>query len=293
MKKVLVALGVSAALGAGITACRGGGDSPSEPSPVTGAAFSPTPAVAGQPSELDLARLASRFGAIGGQVLQQTLPASGSSASFSLDQVGVEAPLAAGLRTFGVQSNSSTVGAFFLCCSDTASTNLLVTGSVGGGTPGAVPVSLSYSTGAPLQWTGVSGGATWDLTFQTGTLTLTGTVTATNGSIGPNQRLTLSGSLQYTVPGASNNFFLPVSLTFTYADLNVPVVTDAGNSVPPTASGNVGSLQIQSTALPSVTMTGRCSAPQEGCGPLVSGPCPCTKWPPCPSYGLSCPGTFK
>jgi hypothetical protein len=290
MKKLILPIALSLVVAAGLWACKKKGpSSPSNETPNTGG-FSSTPAVAGQPSNMDLARLAGRFGTIGAAVLQQTL--SGSSGTSSVlantPQTQVAAPSA-----LAVPAAPSTVGAFFLCCADTASTSLQVTGSVGAGTSGTIPVSLSYSSSGPLQWTGVNAGAAWELTFQSATLTMTGTLTTAGGAVGSNQQITLVGGLQYKVPGTANTFVLPVSLTFAYPDLGASATNDAGASLPVTTSGSIGSLQLSASQVPSVTMTGRCSAPQEACGALVSGQCPCTKWPPCPSYGLSCPGTFK
>jgi hypothetical protein len=289
VKKGFLAFALSAAIAAGIVSCKKG-SSPSGPSnPGNTGGFSSTPAVAGQPAELDLAKLAARFGTIGAEVLQQTLSGSTGTASVA----GTTAQSVRGGLALTAPTSPSTVGAFFLCCTDTASTSLQVSGSVGAATTGSVPVSLTYSTTAPLQWTGVNSGASWNLTFQSGTITLSGTLTTVSGAIGPNQQLTLAGALLYSLPGSSTNLSLPVSLTFTYPDLSAAITNDAGASLPVTTSGTVGSLQLASSAVPSVSMTGRCSAPKEGCGAGASGSCPCTKWPPCPSYGLSCSGSFK
>jgi hypothetical protein len=235
---------------------------------------------------MDLARLAGRLGTIGAAVVQQTL--SGSTGATSLQTLEAIGP-----RALTAPTTPSTVGAFFLCCADTASTALQVSGSIAASTSGAIPVSLNYSSSAPLQWTGVNAGTAWSLTFQTGAITLSGTLTTASGAVGPNQQLTLAGNLQYSLLGSSNTLVLPVTLTFTYPDLGTSATNDSGASLPVTTSGTIGSLQLAGSQVPSVTMTGRCSAPQEGCGPLVNGQCPCTKWPPCPSYGLSCPGTFR
>jgi hypothetical protein len=287
MKKLLFPIALSLVVAAGIWACKGkkGPSDPSNNTPNTGG-FSSTPAVAGQPSDMDLARLAARLGTIGASVIQQTL--GGSSSPTSLRTPAVITP-----QALTAPSAPSTIGAFFLCCTDTASTTLVVAGSVGAAAGGTVPVNLTYSSTTPLQWTGVNAGAAWTLTFQSGAITLSGALTTAGGAIGSNQQLTLTGGLQYAVPGAPNPFVLPVSLTFTYPDLGASATNDAGASLPLTTSGTIGSLVLASSQVPSVSMTARCSAPQEGCGPLVSGQCPCTKWPPCPSYGLSCPGTFR
>ena len=139
MKRFLFPILLSAVVVAGVWACKGnkGPAGPSNDTPNTGG-FSSTPATAGQPSDLDLARLAGRLGTIGAAVVQQTL--SGSSGTSSL-----RAPETSGPRALTAPTTPSTVGAFFLCCVDTASTALQVTGSVGAAASGTVPVSLSYS----------------------------------------------------------------------------------------------------------------------------------------------------
>ena len=282
MRKLIVPLMVSVAVFGGVLSCKGG-NSPSEPSNDTGGSYSATPSAAGQPSDLDLARLTTRFGTIGAGVLQQTLSASANSASLS------------GIRAVRAPTGVTTVSAAFLCCSTTAGTNVQVTGSVGSGAAGSVPVDLEYSTNGPLQWTGNSAGTAWDLSFEASKLKLTGTLSVTSGTIGPNQQLALSGTLQYISQGNSiaGSVSLPIAVTYTVPDVGALATNASGDSIPLTAAGHIGSLEISSGPLPTVNMTGRCSRPQEGCGPGVMGQCPCTQWPPCPIYGITCSGSFR
>jgi hypothetical protein len=261
--RLIAVFGVVAVMAALTAACGGGGgdDSPAEPSdPST--AFSTTPPAPGEPADIDWARLASQFGAIPADALRQTLSAS----SASIGALDLPAP-----------TSEKPVTAGFLCCGTSTATFLTVTGTVrpaGGG----VNVTLSLASANPLQWTSGTSNVTWAIDART-PLQVSGTLATAGGRVVQTQRLALAGSLTYTVSGTQTK---PASVDLTYD-------FQAFDSGQPTASGQIGTLTgLQAKPLPVLPEAPRCSQPKEGCGPLVQGNCPCTKWPICPGLGITC-----
>jgi hypothetical protein len=88
------------------------------------------------------------------------------------------------------------------------------------------------------------------------------------------QTFKLQGSIGYVVSGSTKA--QPIDVTLTYSNFQTSA---------PTATGQMGPVPMTSTPLPAPTpgTSSRCSPPREGCGPLVSGNAPCTKYPLCPT----------
>lgn len=219
----------------------------------------------GEPTDLDWASLGSQLAAIGTEALKASLP--GGATGFTA-LAGSTPP---GAPALGIPPGDVVVGLGFICCGSSGASNLTVSGTLH---PGAtVNAALTYSSEGPLQWT--SGGTTWPLTLTS--LSFTSNLTVQGSAVALAQDFRLSGQVGYIVSGQTRN--APISLDLAYQNFE---------SGTPTGSGNVGPVQVSSRALPAIPPPSRCSRPQEGCGPGVSGQCPCTKWPICPVYGIRC-----
>jgi hypothetical protein len=262
--------GVSVLLAAVMIACGGGGnDSPIDPSDPgggdPGSSFSSSPPAPGEPADLDWARLAGELGKIASESLRQSLPVTSSSASV-------------GAFDLAAPSSAVNVSAGFFCCGGSNASFLNVVGTVQPAGNG-LTVALNLSSSEPLQWASSSGSGSWTINTQGSPLQVAGTLTASGGRIAQVQELRLAGSLRYTLASGEARTGT-VDLALGYQNF------EQGQ---PSASGTIGNLTgLQGRPLPSTPDASRCSRPQEGCGSGVSGPCPCTKWPICPGYGISC-----
>jgi hypothetical protein len=270
VNRLISMFGVAAAMAALMLACGGGGtggdDSPTEPSEPA-PAFSTTPPAPGEPADLDWANLASQFGAITAEALRQSVSAASAASVGALD---LAAPTAERAITAG-----------FYCCGTSTATFLTVTGTVQPAASG-VTVSLALTNTTPLQWTSGSSNVTWGINAQGSPLQVSGTLATAGGRIVQTQKLNLAGSLGYTLASGQMKS-APVDLAFDFQDF------ERGQ---PTATGQIGALTgLQSKPLPPTPEASRCSQPREGCGSLVSGNCPCTKWPICPGLGITCGGS--
>lgn len=268
MRRILGLCATALTLASVMLACQGSESNPIVPDPIdeTGP-FNPM-GPAGEPSELDWATLGGQFGAIGVATIQQSLASSNGTFAGQrrvLGTVAVDAPV-----------SDVAVSAAFLCCGSSASSHLAVSGDLRPGA-GTVGVALDYSSDGPLRWTSASG-TTWLLEIESNGLAVTATLSAQGGRIAPTQEFRLIGSVTYVLATGEMKTAM-INLSLLYPNLD--------DGAPPNGMGRIGPLEFPFTPLPPASPPERCSRPQEGCGPLVSGPCPCTSWPPCPVYGLS------
>jgi hypothetical protein len=242
----------------------GGSSNPAAPSSPTAPSVS-TPA--GEPTSEDWWNLSSQLPSIAIEALRQAI-ANNVAAGSATTQFGFKPFLDAPSR------NVAAGGAYFCCGKSNTQSYLAATGTVQPASGGTSSYVLDFASNSSTLWSSSSLGTTWNVSIPIGGLKITSNLTVSGGTYQAPQTFRVHGSISYVANGVTKT--QPIDLTVTYTDFQTSA---------PTATGQIGPVPMDGTTLPappSPETEQRCSMPREGCGSLVSGNYPCTKWPPCP-----------
>ena len=224
------------------TGCGGGSTSDGSSSGGSSPAPSATPvapSASQEPSEEDWVQLGAQFAVAGADALQRALSES------STQRFGAR-PLALTVRT-GVSFQTS-----YFCCGFTSLQYITVSGrvDVSADATGLVTVTETFGQGT-LGWAGPSGTHTIELA--TDALRLTSQLVTVNGVVQPRQQFRLTGPITYVLARGDRK------------TTNIDVVLGYGEfhlaSQQPSATGQVGPVQVSNRLLPVAPVTRRCACP--------------------------------
>jgi hypothetical protein len=253
---------LSAAILLGGSCGKGGSSSnPGGPTPAV-SSFS-TVASGGEPSDMDWAQLGAQLAGLSANALQEVLAASATGFTPN------------GLRTYDLVAPTAnrTWDASYFCCG-TATSYLTLGGQIliGRSADGlGITITQTFSRLVELTWAVPSN--SYSLAFPGDGLTMTAQLVTANGRIVQGQEFTLNGQVSYL----GGNTLRTATINATFGFRNIEDILQGL-----TATGQLGPLRLTGQSMPvSAASVSRCSRPREGCGPLVSGNAPCTRWPAC------------